>query len=122
MLTFQGLFLSMHMEYTRNHTKIYYGRFYIVNVAQFLHCAAICNADKLTGKSKGYPPPLGLISFIFMQFLGTNWSNNRLAPPPLELVPHDLPLKIQPNYDIKDCHSVNLHQCVLILKGVCSFP
>ena len=38
------------------------------------------------GKSKGAPwrPPLGPNSFIFMQFSGIFWPNNRLAPPSLE--------------------------------------
>ena len=35
------------------------------------------------GGSKGAPgTPQGPISFIFMQFSGNNWPNNRLAPPP----------------------------------------
>ena len=44
------------------------------------------------GRAKGAPgtrgPPLGLISFIFMQFQGENWTNNRLRPSPLELGTH----------------------------------
>ena len=43
-----------------------------------------------SGGSKGGArdaPPLGPISFIFMQFSGKIWPNNRFLPPPLELAP-----------------------------------
>ena len=52
-----------------------------------------CTVGDLTagggGGCAGQPLALSLISFIFMQFSGKFWQNNRLAPPPLGLAsPH----------------------------------
>ena len=52
---------------------------------------------------QGVPSSSRSIFFNFLQFLGTNWSNNTLVSPPLESVPPDLPLKLQSNYDMKGC-------------------
>ena len=39
------------------------------------------------GGCQGRAPPLGPISFIFMQFSGEIWRNNKLAPSPQGLAP-----------------------------------
>ena len=45
----------------------------------------------LRGRQGRPPPPrLGLISFIFIQFLGKIWRNNTFLPSPLRLAPQDL--------------------------------